>query len=347
MNLVPTPCTVSTSTRPFSRSMDFSTTSSPTPRPETSVIASRVEKPWAKMSCTTSRSESASSPFSSPRATALACTRAASMPAPSSMIVITTWFDSWVAESRIVPVGVLPRATRSAGVSMPWSTLLRIRWTSGSPISSMIALSMRVFSPSRISSMSLPGLAGEVAHQAREALEDVADGEHPDVHHRLLQRGGDGRDLVHGGLQLAARVAAAELLRHLLAELLQLRAVDDQLAHQVQQVVELGEVDAHHVRAAGGVRRGVGRRRVAPGAAGRRRRRRRAPAGAGAAAGGGRPALLAARARGCPSSAAVSGARSRTSPWPWPACSTASRSAVAPAKRASKTSGVGRERAVA
>jgi hypothetical protein len=72
------------------------------------------------------------------------------------MIVMSTWLLSWVAERRIVPVGVLPRATRSRGSSMPWSTLFRIRWTSGSPISSMIALSTRVFSPSRISSISLP-----------------------------------------------------------------------------------------------------------------------------------------------------------------------------------------------
>ena len=292
MNLVPTPRTVSTSTRPFSRSMDFSTTSSPTPRPETSVIASRVEKPWAKMSCTTSRSESASSPFSRPRATALACTRAASMPEPSSMIVITTWFDSWAAESRIVPVGVLPRATRSAGrldavvdavpdqVDERLADLVDDRLVDAGVLALQDQLDV------------LAGLAGEVAHQAREALEDVADGEHADVHDRLLQRGGDGRDLLHRGLQLAARLAAAELLRHLLAELLQLGAMDDQLADQVQQVVELGEVHADHVRAR---RRRTARRRGgapvprrsaaggggvgAAGAAGRRRRgaRRGAP----------------------------------------------------------------------
>ena len=156
MNLVPTPGTVSTSTRPLSRSMDLSTTSRPTPRPETSVMASRVEKPCEKMSCTTSRSDTASSALSSPRSTALCRTVSASMPAPSSMMVMTTWFDSWVAESRMVPVGVLPLVTRTAGASMPWSTLLRMRWTSGSPISSMIALSIRVPSPSRISSISLP-----------------------------------------------------------------------------------------------------------------------------------------------------------------------------------------------
>ena len=156
MNLVPTPGTVSTSIRPLRRSMDFSTTSSPTPRPERSVTASRVEKPCEKMSCTASRSLRVSSPLRMPRSTALRYTRAASMPAPSSMMVITTWLESWAAERRMVPVRVFPAATRASGVSMPWSTLLRMRWTRGSPISSMMALSTRVVSPSRMSSISLP-----------------------------------------------------------------------------------------------------------------------------------------------------------------------------------------------
>ena len=80
------------------------------------------------------------------------------MPRPSSMMVMTTWFDSWAAESRIVPVALLPLASRSAGLSMPWSTPLRIMCTRGSAISSMIALSTRVPSPSMMSSTSLPWL---------------------------------------------------------------------------------------------------------------------------------------------------------------------------------------------
>ena len=70
---------------------------------------------------------------------------------------------------------------------MPWSTLLRIRCTSGSPISSMMALSTRVVLALQDQLDLLALLAGQVAHQAREALEDVADGQHPDVHHRLLE----------------------------------------------------------------------------------------------------------------------------------------------------------------
>ena len=48
-------------------------------------------------------------------------------------------------------------------------------------------------------------LARQVAHQPREALEDVADGQHPDVHHRLLELRGHARHLVHGVHQLARR----------------------------------------------------------------------------------------------------------------------------------------------
>ena len=53
-------------------------------------------------------------------------------------------------------MGDLPRAARTAGGSMPWSTALRMRWTRGSPISSMIALSTRVDSPCTTSSICFP-----------------------------------------------------------------------------------------------------------------------------------------------------------------------------------------------
>ena len=46
-----------------------------------------------------------------PFSTATRRTWATSMPPPSSMMVMTTWFDSWAAESSMVPVAVLPRAT--------------------------------------------------------------------------------------------------------------------------------------------------------------------------------------------------------------------------------------------
>ena len=88
-------------------------------------------------------------------------------------------------------------------------------------------------------------LAGQVPHQPGEALEDVADGQHADVHHRLLEHRGDAAHVLYGGHQLAARRASGHRLHQVLAELEQLGAGDDQLAHQVQQVVELREVHAH------------------------------------------------------------------------------------------------------
>ena len=246
----------------------------------------------------------------------------------------------------MVPVGVLPCASRRAGVSMPWSTLLRIMWTRGSPISSMMALSTRVPSPSRISSISLPWLLREVAHQAGEALEHGPDGQHPDVHDRLLELGGDAGHVLHGGDQLAGPLVPGQALRRLPAELLQLGAVDDELAHQVQQVVELGEVHAHHAGARGHVlgcrplREAARRRR-----SGRRSQRRGAAAAAGAACAAGRPPRP-------PASRAVQGRASpapgRASPFPLvAACSTASRRALAPANRRSNSGGGQRRPAVA
>src|SRR6266496_2059968 len=153
---VPAPGMVSASMKPFRRSMHFTTTSRPTPRPLSSVTVSAVEKPSAKMSWMASRSVRWSASPMIPRSRAFRRTSAASIPAPSSAMVITTWFDSWAAESRMVPVADLPLARRSPGLSIPWSTLLRIMWTRGSPSSSMIALSTRVSSPCRISSISFP-----------------------------------------------------------------------------------------------------------------------------------------------------------------------------------------------
>ena len=64
------------------------------------------------MSWTASRSVSASSALEQAPLDGLAAARGRRRcPPPSSMIVMTTWFDSWAAESRMVPVGVLPRAT--------------------------------------------------------------------------------------------------------------------------------------------------------------------------------------------------------------------------------------------
>ena len=140
------------------RSTAVRTTSMPTPRPDRSEIDSAVENPGRKTSCTasTSLSEEARSAGISPRSTALARTRSVSMPAPSSLIVSTTRSPSWRAATRSTPCGGLPLATRTSGVSSPWSRLLRRMWISGSASDSMTFLSASVSSPSTTSDTSLP-----------------------------------------------------------------------------------------------------------------------------------------------------------------------------------------------
>src|SRR5215207_2670816 len=74
-------------------SMLVFTTSMPTPRPETLVTAAAVEKPGRKISCSTSAGviRASASAVTRPRSTALAPTRAGSMPPPSSATSTTTW----------------------------------------------------------------------------------------------------------------------------------------------------------------------------------------------------------------------------------------------------------------
>ena len=91
VNFVPSPCTESTSKTPLRRRMFFFTTSMPTPRPETSVTWSAVEKPGVKISSMISRSlrRSASSmmPDAEPPSSR---TRCRSIPPPSSEISMMT-----------------------------------------------------------------------------------------------------------------------------------------------------------------------------------------------------------------------------------------------------------------
>ena len=75
-------------------------------------------------------------------------------PAPSSSIAIETNAPLCSALKTTVPCGFLPAASRTAGVSIPWSTELRIRWTSGSLSFSITVLSSSVYAPSVTSSIS-------------------------------------------------------------------------------------------------------------------------------------------------------------------------------------------------
>ena len=77
-------------------------------------------------------------------------------PPPSSETWITMLPESWKAFSETFPHAGLPRARRSSTGSMPWSSELRTRCISGSPIFSTTLLSSSVSAPVMISSISLP-----------------------------------------------------------------------------------------------------------------------------------------------------------------------------------------------
>ncbi len=82
-----------------------------------------------------------------PFSTALARRTLASIPLPSSLMINRMWSPSCSAESTTRPVRGLPAASRSSGISIPWSTALRTRCTSGSARASTRFLSRSVSSP--------------------------------------------------------------------------------------------------------------------------------------------------------------------------------------------------------
>ncbi len=159
---------------------------------------------------------------------------------------------------------------------MPWSTALRIRCTSGSPISSITALSTRVSSPWRTSSTCLPCWRARSRTSRGKRSKTWRMGSIRTsmiVSCSCVETPGH---LVDGLEQLRPR--AGDGVGDLPGQLVELGAVDDQLADQVQQVVELGEVDPHHAGAGGGEARRASA--AVPVPAGR---------GRGEAAGSGRP----------------------------------------------------------
>ena len=155
--VMPWPSAESISTVPPSAVMFFFTTSMPTPRPETSVTCSAVEKPGAKIRPQTSASLIVSG-ASMPRSRAFFSSLPRFRPRPSSRTSMTMLPPWWLAISVIVPCSGLPLARRSCGSSMPWSQLLRTRCVSGSVIFSTSPLSSSVASPCVTSSTFLPSL---------------------------------------------------------------------------------------------------------------------------------------------------------------------------------------------
>ena len=97
VKLVPRPRSEAMSTAPPMSSMLVLTTSMPTPRPDTEVIAFAVEKPGWKMNFATwaSLMRSSSASAASPRSRALRRIEAKSSPRPSSAISIVIVPPSW------------------------------------------------------------------------------------------------------------------------------------------------------------------------------------------------------------------------------------------------------------
>ncbi len=129
----------------------------PTPRPDTSVTTSAVEKPGAKISCQTSASL-IESDTARPFCAALARIRSRFRPAPSSATSITILPPWWPADRNKRPASDLPAAARACGISMPWSMLFRTRWVSGSTMRSIRPLSSSVAAPWVMKSTFLPSL---------------------------------------------------------------------------------------------------------------------------------------------------------------------------------------------
>ena len=102
----------------------------------------------------------------------------------------------------------------------------------------------------------LAELGGEVAHQPREAQEDGLDRDHADLHDHRLQRLRGAREVLHR-LREPGHVGVG-------GERLDVRAVHDELAHEVHELVEPLGVDADGGGALEGARpAGAGRGRPA------------------------------------------------------------------------------------
>ena len=121
VKVVPTPSSVFTSTSPPRASMLDFTTSSPTPRPEISVIFFAMEKLGrnSRLMISFWLIVSACSSVMTPRSIALLRTASTSIPLPSSPTWMMTLLPSWNALRKMLPTSGLPFAIRVALSSSP------------------------------------------------------------------------------------------------------------------------------------------------------------------------------------------------------------------------------------
>ena len=161
LNSVPWPGALVTLMLPPTFSRFWRTTSSPTPRPETLLTTSAVEKPGSKIRLRILSRPIAlrSAAVMRPVAMALAAMRSSSSPRPSSEMTMLMVLPDWRAAMASSPISRLPPARRADGGSIPWSMALRIRWVSGSRIVSIISRSSSTSPPSRSTITCLPSSA--------------------------------------------------------------------------------------------------------------------------------------------------------------------------------------------
>ena len=149
---------------------------------------------------------------------------------------------AWRAEISSVPVAGLPAATRSSGAFE--AVVERVAHEVHERVAERVdhgAVELGVLADELQLDL-LAELGREVAHEPREAQEHGFHGDHPDLHDHRLQRVRGAREVLHG-LREARHVG-------LLDERLDLRAVQDELAHEVHELVQPLRVDADGGRAA-------------------------------------------------------------------------------------------------
>ncbi len=128
---MPLPTSERSSRVPASCFTSLATTSMPMPRPASWVSLLAVEKPGSKMKRARSSSESCASGTIKPRSIALWRIAMKSRPRPSSDNSTSSCEPSRDSRRLMVPTSGLPASARSAGSSMPCTTALRSRCSSG------------------------------------------------------------------------------------------------------------------------------------------------------------------------------------------------------------------------
>ena len=190
-NRVPTPGSDWTSIAPLRSPTTVRTTSRPTPRPEVWVISDRGREAGREDGLQQRPARRGSvSAGTRPRAMAAVRKASSSTPFPSSATSMTTVEPAARADTVTVAWPGLPRATRSAGVSQPWSTALVTRWRSESATVSSTRVSSSTSWPVRMRRTSLASgpVAGELADELREAGDHTAYRDHREAHGPVAHR---------------------------------------------------------------------------------------------------------------------------------------------------------------